>query len=67
VILIQLLDNSIYQCTQANGDLTLPKKGRDGKYHVEGALSIINRDTVRELFSTMQPIFKAVKDYKHML
>ncbi len=64
VILIQLLDNSIYQYTLPNGDRVLPKKGRDGKYHAEGDLGVVNRDTVRELFSIMQPLFRAVWEFK---
>jgi hypothetical protein len=67
VVLIQLLDNSIYQCTLPNGDKVLPKKGRDGKYHAEGELHVVNRDTVRELFSTLQPIFRAVREFKTIL
>jgi hypothetical protein len=35
VVLVQLLDNSIYQCEHDNGDRTLPERGRDGKYHTE--------------------------------
>jgi hypothetical protein len=64
VVLIQLLDNSIYQCTLPNGDRILPRKGRDGKYHAEGELHVVNRDTVRELFSTLQPLFRAVREFK---
>jgi hypothetical protein len=55
VVLVQLLDNSIYQCKHPNGDRTLPKRGRDGNYHAEGELSVVNRDTLRELFSSLQP------------
>ncbi len=50
VVLVQLLDNSVYQCKHSNGDRTLPKRGRDGNYHAEGELSVVNRDTLRELF-----------------
>ncbi len=45
----------------------LPKKGRDGKYHAEGELHVVNRDTVRELFSTLQPIFRAVREFRCIL
>jgi lysophospholipase L1-like esterase len=67
VVLVQLLDNSIYQCKLANGDRTLPKRGRDGNYHAEGELSVVNRDTLRELFSSLQPVFKAAKNFPCIL
>jgi hypothetical protein len=67
VVLVQLLDNSIYQCKHANGDRTLPKRGRDGNYHAEGELSVVNRDTLRELFSSMQPVFKVAKSFQCIL
>jgi hypothetical protein len=67
VVLVHLLDNSIYQCKHDNGDRTLPKRGRDGNYHAEGELSIVNRDTLRELFSSLQPIFKADKNFQCIL
>jgi hypothetical protein len=67
VVLVQLLNNSIYQCKHSNGDRTLPKRGRDGNYHAEGELSVVNRDTLRELFSSLQPVFKAAKSFQCIL
>jgi hypothetical protein len=64
VVLVQILDNSIYQCKRDNGDRTLPKKGRDGKYHAEGELCVVNRDTLRELFSTIQPILRVSRNFQ---
>jgi hypothetical protein len=67
VVLVQLLDNSVYQCKHSNGDRTLPKRGRDGNYHAEGELSVVNRDTLRELFSLLQPVFNAANNFKCIL
>jgi hypothetical protein len=67
VVLVQLLDNSVYQCKHSNGDRSLPKRGRDGNYHAEGELSVVNRDTLRELFSSLQPVFSAAKNFKCIL
>jgi hypothetical protein len=67
VVLVQLLDNSIYQCKHSNGDRTLSKRGRDGNYHAEGELSVVNRDTLRDLFSSLQPIFKVTKNFQCIL
>ncbi len=64
VIVIQLLDNSSYECKTLNGDRILPKRGRDGKFHAVGELGVIRKDTLREHFMAMQPIFRAVKGFK---
>jgi hypothetical protein len=61
VIIIQLLDNSIYQCKVTNGDRLLPRRGADGKYHAEGELVVVNKDTLRELFASLNPVFRACK------
>jgi hypothetical protein len=43
---MQLLDNSVFQCKLSNGDIILPRKGMDGKYHAEEELSIVDKDTL---------------------
>jgi hypothetical protein len=64
VIVIQLLDNSSYECKTPNSDRILPKRGRDGKFHAVGELGVIGKDTLREHFMAMQPIFRAVKGFR---
>jgi hypothetical protein len=64
VVLVQLLENSIYQCKLENGDRVLPKKGHDRTYHAKGELCVVNRDTLRELFSAIQPIFKVTRGFQ---
>jgi hypothetical protein len=67
VIVIQLLDNSSNECKTTNGDRVLPKRGRDGKFHAVGELGVIGKDTLREHFMAMQPIFRAIKGFKLVL
>jgi hypothetical protein len=64
VILVQLLDNSCYECKTPEGDRILPKRGKDGRFHVTGELRVIGKDTRREHFLTWQPLFKTVKNFK---
>jgi hypothetical protein len=64
VILVQLLDNSCYECKTQDGDRVLPKRGKDGKYHVPGELRVIGKDTLREHFLSLQPLFKTAKNFK---
>jgi hypothetical protein len=64
VILVQLLDNSCYECKTPEGDRILPKRGKDGRFHVPGELRVIGKDTLWEHFLTLQPLFKTVKNFK---
>jgi hypothetical protein len=63
-VCIQLLDNVSFECKLPNGDRILPRKGYDGKYHAEGELHVIGKDTLREYFMALQPVFKALKGFK---
>jgi hypothetical protein len=47
-VCIQLLDNVLFECKLPNGDRVLPRKGSDGKYHAEGELYVIGKDSLRE-------------------
>jgi hypothetical protein len=62
IIIIQLLENRVFQCKTVNGDHILPKKGADRKYQAEGELVVVNKDTLHELFATLQPVFKVKGD-----
>jgi hypothetical protein len=67
MIVIQLLDNSVFECLTEQGDRVLPKRGKDGKYHAPGALRVIGKDSLRDLFMLMQPIFKAIKGFRAII
>jgi hypothetical protein len=41
--------------------------GRAGTYDAEGELCVVNHDTLRELFSAIQPIFKVVRGFQCIL
>ncbi len=64
VILVQLLDNSCYECKTPEGDRILLKLGKYGRFHVTGKLRVIGKDTLREHFLTLQALFKTVKNFK---
>ncbi len=46
------------------GKRTLPKKGKDGKYHVEGELKLISKEDMREIFLLLLPLIKAARGKK---
>jgi len=62
VVVLQGLDNSAYFCLGEDGTMSLPKKGADGRYHVEGELRVANKDQTTALAKTMAPILQAVPD-----
>ncbi len=64
VVVIQLLDNITFECHLENCDKTLPNRGDDGKFHVEGERKVFGKNSLRDLFMKMQPIFKAIKGFR---
>ncbi len=58
-IVYQLLDNMSYYVKKPDGNRNLPGKGTDRKYHVDGKLEIANREEVKRLVSTSNPLLRA--------
>jgi hypothetical protein len=55
----QLFDNVCFQVKKEDGSKTLPEKGHDGRYHVEGRVEIASRDEVKKMDSTAMPLLRA--------
>ncbi len=64
VVLIQPFDNSIFFSCNSHGEKNLTKKGRDGKYHVEGELKLISKEDMKEIFLLLLPLIKAARGKK---
>jgi hypothetical protein len=62
VVVIQVLDNSTYYCGKDFGEMSLPKKGKDSRYHVDGELKYVKKQLLRELFTQMLNLIKAAGD-----
>jgi lysophospholipase L1-like esterase len=62
VVVIQVLDNSTYYCGNDFGEMSLPKKGKDNKYHVDGELKYVKKQLLRELFTQILELVKAAGD-----
>jgi hypothetical protein len=61
-IIYQLFDNSIFLCRDEAGVTTLPAKGDDGRYHVNGQLVLMEKDAFRRLFTEILPLLRAGLD-----
>jgi hypothetical protein len=60
VVVLQLLDNSCYYGRSRDGSRTAAKKGDDGKYHLEGEVTVCTYDTQLEHLKAIKSILDAV-------
>jgi hypothetical protein len=58
-VVYQLYDNVSFMVKKADGTRSLPSKGRDGRYHVEGRLEIANMEEVKKMVSNSVPLLRA--------
>jgi len=58
-VIIQVLDNSTFYCGTEYGEMTLPKRGADRRYHIVGELRFLKKASFRELFAYLLLIIKA--------
>jgi hypothetical protein len=59
-IIVQLLDNSIYQVGGPGGVRYLPKADQCRRYHVTGSLQIADKTAVKEMVGVLSPAIKAM-------
>jgi hypothetical protein len=62
IVIYQLFDNSCYLACDAEGNRSLPVKGKDQLYHVPGRLVMADRDEFREMFTEALPLLRAGQD-----
>ncbi len=58
-VVYQLFDKVSYMVKKPDGTHSLPQKGWDGRYHVEGKLYIVGRDEIKKMVSTSIPLLQA--------
>ncbi len=64
VVVLQPFDNSIFFSSNVHGEKTLTKKGKDGKFHVEGDLKLISKEDMKEIFLLLLPLIRAAEGKK---
>jgi hypothetical protein len=57
-VILQLYDNSVYMVGGQEGEKTVPKRGQDGVFHIDGHLVVANKDTVKSLTSLLMPLLR---------
>jgi hypothetical protein len=58
-VVYQLFDNMSFMVKKLDGMRHLPKKGPNGKYHVDGKLDISSREKMKKLVSKSIPLLRA--------
>jgi hypothetical protein len=58
-VVYQLFDNVSYMVKKPDGTRSLPQKGRDGRYQVEGKLDVVGRDEIKKMVSMSIPLLRA--------
>jgi hypothetical protein len=58
VVILQLFDSSVYLVNTSNGEKRLPRKERNGTYHIEGSLVVADKAAVKELVQQLSPLLK---------
>ena len=57
--MFQLYDSSIYFGSSDSGELSLPKRGEDGRYHVLGELALAEWAALKKIFNISAPLLRA--------
>jgi hypothetical protein len=60
VVVLQLLDSSIYYAKGNDGSRVMPKQREDGSLHVEGELVVASSETQFEHYLTLSPVIEAI-------
>ena len=67
VVVFQLYDSSIYFGSTDSGELSLPKRGEDGRYHVLGELALAEWAALRKIFNISAPLLGAAGTNKKLI
>jgi len=67
VVVLQLLDNSVYYVEGEDGEFYLPRKGDDGKYHVDCSLHLANPPRVSKTVKKILPVLHALKSNTELI
>jgi lysophospholipase L1-like esterase len=67
LIVVQVLDNNSFFAASDDGSLSLPTKGHDGHYHVQGDLRVASKDQVASVLKTVRPLLEVLPKTKKVL
>ena len=59
IVIFQMLDSSIYFSSSEEGEITLPKRVPDGRFHVPGELVLADWSALTKIFTNSLPFIRA--------
>ena len=66
-VIYQLFDSSVYFASSAPGEMVLPKRGADGKFHVIGELVMADWSAFKKIFYAAIPLLCAGGENKKII
>ncbi len=67
VVIFMGLDNGLYYAEDEDGERTLPKKDKEGKFHVEGQVQVASCKHAKQLVDNCQPIWDLLGEIKKVM
>jgi len=67
VIILWVLDNSLYFVEDEDGARYLPKRGEDGKYHIEGQLKLATGKQAVKTMEKFLPVLRRLKKNRKVI
>jgi hypothetical protein len=67
IIVMQLMDNSFYFGRTDDGSMIAATKGKDGIYHLMGAVSLCSKELQLDYFRAMRPLLDAAEKRRVLL
>jgi hypothetical protein len=60
IVILQILDNSVFYVKTEDGSRHLPRKDADGRIHVDGEIRVCSGEVQEDHFRALKPIFDAI-------
>jgi hypothetical protein len=67
VVVLWIMDNSLYFAEDEEGARVLPKRGEDGKYHIEGQLKLASGKKATKALEKFLPVLRRMKKNKKVI
>jgi hypothetical protein len=63
-VILQMLDSSCFYGKTMDGGRYPPRKLEDGRFHLEGAVTVATADTQQEHFKALRPLLDQIEKHK---
>jgi hypothetical protein len=67
VMILQLFDSSVYLVNKSDSEKGLPRKDRQGTYHIDGSLIVADKAIIKDLVQQLTPLLKQLGSCRKIL